>query len=50
MSARLPQERILDILEAIGEIQEFVAGMTLEEFKTDRKTLNIQSMRLDLSD
>lgn len=39
MSTRLPRERILDILEAIEEIQQFTAGMTLVQFQADRKTL-----------
>lgn len=39
MSTRLPRERILDMLEAIEEIQQFSAGMTLDQFQADRKTL-----------
>lgn len=39
MSTRLPRERILDMLEAIEEIQQFTAGMTLDQFQADRKTL-----------
>lgn len=39
MSTRHTPERILDILEAISEIQQFVAGMTFEQFELDRKTI-----------
>lgn len=39
MSTRSPRERILDILEAIEEIQQFTAGMTFDQFQADRKTL-----------
>lgn len=39
MSTRMPRERLLDILEAIEEIEQFTAGMTLDEFESDRKTL-----------
>jgi uncharacterized protein with HEPN domain len=39
MSTRSPRERILDILEAIEEIQQFTVGMTLDQFQADRKTL-----------
>ena len=39
MSSRKWQRRIEDILDAIAEIQSFSAGATLEQFKTDAKTL-----------
>ena len=39
MSSREWRNRIEDILDAITEIQSFVAGATLEQFKTDAKTL-----------
>jgi uncharacterized protein with HEPN domain len=39
MSSREWRHRIEDILDAITEIQSFVAGATLEQFKTDAKTL-----------
>jgi uncharacterized protein with HEPN domain len=39
MSRRHWRSRIEDILDAITEIQSFVAGTTLEQFKTDAKTL-----------
>lgn len=39
MSTRPTRERILDILETIAEIQQFVAEMTFEQFQDDRKTL-----------
>ena len=39
MSTRAPRERLLDILEAIEEIQQYTAGMSLEKFQADRKTL-----------
>ena len=39
MSSRKWQRRIEDILEAIAEIQSFSAGMAVEQFKTDAKTL-----------
>jgi uncharacterized protein with HEPN domain len=39
MSSRIWQHRIQDILDAITEIQSFVAGETFEQFTTDPKTL-----------
>ncbi|MCB0188085.1 MAG: DUF86 domain-containing protein [Caldilineaceae bacterium] len=39
MSTRPPRERILDILETIAEIQQFVADIDFEAFQDDRKTL-----------
>ena len=39
MSSRKWQRRIEDILDAIAEIQAFTAGATLEQFRTDAKTL-----------
>lgn len=39
MSSREWRHRIEDILDAIAEIQSFVAGTTLEQFKADAKTL-----------
>ena len=39
MSSRKWQRRIEDILEAIAEIETFTAGATLEQFRTDAKTL-----------
>ena len=39
MSSREWRHRIEDILDAITEIQSFVAGATREQFKTDAKTL-----------
>ena len=39
MSSREWRHRIEDILDAIMEIQSFVAGATLEQFKTDAKTV-----------
>lgn len=39
MSSREWRHRIEDILDTITEIQSFVAGATLEQFKTDAKTL-----------
>lgn len=39
MSTRSPRERILDILEAIAEIQQFTMGMTFDQFQADRKTV-----------
>ena len=39
MSSRKWQRRIEDILDAITEIQAFTAGATLEQFRTDAKTL-----------
>ena len=39
MSSRKWQRRIEDILDAISEIQSFVADATFEQFKTDAKTL-----------
>lgn len=39
MSSREWRHRIEDILDAITEIQSFVAGATLQQFRTDAKTL-----------
>lgn len=39
MSSREWRHRIEDILDAIAEIQSFVAGTTLDQFKADAKTL-----------
>src|SRR4051812_36742620 len=39
MSSRAWRHRIEDILDAIAEIQSFVAGATQEQFRTDAKTL-----------
>ena len=39
---------LADILEAIGWIQSFVAGMTLDRFKTDRKTFDAVIRNLEV--
>lgn len=39
MSPRTGRERIQDILDAIAEIQSFVAGLDREQFLSDPKTL-----------
>ena len=39
MSPRRWDERVHDILGAIGEIHAFVGGMTFDEFKDDLKTM-----------
>lgn len=39
MSPRDWRNRIEDILDAISEIQSFVGGASLEQFKSDAKTL-----------
>ena len=39
MSARRWRHRIEDILDAIAEIESFVAGATREQFEKDAKTL-----------
>lgn len=38
-SDRRVRERVEDILEAIASVQTYVAGMTLEQFRADRKTV-----------
>jgi len=48
MSRRHWRSRIEDILDAITEIQSFVAGTTPEQFATDAKTL--KAVAADLSD
>jgi uncharacterized protein with HEPN domain len=40
MSSRPWKFRIQDILEAIARIQDYVEGMSLEQFCADRKTLD----------
>ncbi len=39
MSPRRWHERVQDILDAIAEIQSFVAGMDFDRFRVDAKTL-----------
>ena len=39
MSARDWIGRIEDVLEAIGNLQQYVAGMTFEQFAADKKTV-----------
>ncbi len=39
-SERVWRFRIKDILDAICAIQEYTAGLTLEEFIADRKTVD----------
>ncbi len=39
MSDRGWQERVRDILDAVGEIETFVSGMSREQFLADPKTL-----------
>lgn len=39
MSFRPWVERIRDILDAVGEIQEFTSGMTFDIFEVDPKTI-----------
>jgi uncharacterized protein with HEPN domain len=46
MSPRNWKERIQDILDAIAEIQSFVANMRFEEFQDDMKTM--RAVELDL--
>lgn len=46
MSPRDWKERIKDILEAIAEIQSFVANMDFEVFQNDTKTM--RAVELDL--
>ena len=46
MSSRKWRRRIEDILAAIAEIQAFSAGATLEQFRTDAKTLKAVSADL----
>ena len=46
MSSRKWRRRIEDILDAIAEIQTFSAGTTLEQFRTDAKTLKAVSADL----
>jgi len=38
MSSRPWQQRVQDMLDAIAEIEHFCAGMTFENFATDKKT------------
>ncbi len=39
MKARQIEDYLQDILEAISAAEEFILGMTLEEFKQDKKTI-----------
>lgn len=40
MTARIYSDYIQDILDSINEVEEFVGGMSFEEFINDRKTVN----------
>ena len=44
-SARLPLQ---DVLEAIGDIEEFVEGMVFETFASDKKTKNAVIRSLEI--
>ena len=39
MSTRAPRDRILDILDTIAEVQQFIADMTFDQFQADQRTL-----------
>jgi uncharacterized protein with HEPN domain len=43
MSTRPWQQRVQDMLDAIGEIEQFCAGMTFDQFAADQKTLKAVS-------
>jgi len=45
---RLLQDYLNDIIESITDIQEFVRGMTFEDFSEDRKTIKavVRSMEI----
>lgn len=36
---RLLQDYLNDILESLGDVQDFTAGMSMEQFSSDRKTI-----------
>lgn len=40
MKKREHQDYLDDIYEAVKEIEQFTEGMTLEQFKNDKKTIN----------
>jgi uncharacterized protein with HEPN domain len=44
MSPRELQQRILDILAAIAEIQKFTSGMDYETFRNDDRTIRAVEM------
>lgn len=46
MSPRRWRDRVQDILDAIAEIQSFVAGMDFDQFRGDAKTLKAVSADL----
>ncbi len=46
MSPRDWQERVRDILEAIGEIQSFTHGMDFSAFRADAKTVKAVELNL----
>ena len=48
MSPRAWIDRVQDILEAIAEIQAFVAGMDFEAFRNDAKTIKAVELNLIL--
>jgi len=39
MSTRSWKERVEDILDAVAETDQFIAGMTFDQFKADSKTM-----------
>jgi len=48
MTAKDYKDYVQDILDAVNEIEEFVIGMTFQDFLKDRKTINavIRSMEV----
>ena len=40
MKNRIYLDYVEDIIDSIRDIESFIKGMTLEEFKADRKTIN----------
>ena len=48
MSPRIWQDRVHDILDAIAEINLFIAGMSFEQFKQDARTVKAVTANLSI--
>ena len=48
MLGRPWQQRIADIVEAAADIQQFIAGMSVEHFLADKKTIRAVAFQLAL--
>jgi uncharacterized protein with HEPN domain len=49
MSSKNPAQRLRDIIDNINAILAFAAGMTLEDFVSDRKTIYAVTRALEIT-